>query len=71
MVAKIGRVVVGLTTTDQYRQNTANITDSTQPLDKGEFGPLQVSWRKTWHNFMSKHPGPVMVAQRRIDALES
>lgn len=37
-----------------------NTTHLTQPLDKGVFGPLKMSWRRTCHNFMSKNPGQVV-----------
>ncbi len=34
-----------------------NTTHLTQPLDKGIFGPLKVSWRQVCHEFLLKHPG--------------
>ena len=37
-----------------------NTTHLTQPLDKGNFGPLKVAWNKVCHNFCSIHPGRVI-----------
>ena len=34
-----------------------NTTHLTQPLDKGIFGPLKVSWRQVCHQFLVKNPG--------------
>ena len=34
-----------------------NTTHLTQPLDKGIFGPLKVSWRQVCHQYLVKHPG--------------
>ena len=37
-----------------------NTTHLTQPLDKGMFRPLKVSWSKVCHSFLAKHPGRVI-----------
>lgn len=37
-----------------------NTTHLTQPLDKGNFGPLKVAWSKVCHDFCSIHPGRVI-----------
>lgn len=37
-----------------------NTTHLTQPLDKGIFGPLKISWRRICHDFQSRNPGRVI-----------
>ena len=37
-----------------------NTTHLTQPLDKGIFGPLKISWRHICHDFQSRNPGRVI-----------
>ena len=37
-----------------------NTTHLTQPLDKGVFGPLKVSWRKVCHSYLVNNPGKVI-----------
>jgi len=35
-------------------------THATQPLDRGCFSPLKVSWRQVCHEFYTSHPGQVV-----------
>ena len=37
-----------------------NTTHITQPLDKGVFGPLKMSWANECHRYMQQHPGKVV-----------
>jgi hypothetical protein len=37
-----------------------NTTHLVQPLDKGIFGPLKISWRETCHKYLLEHPGRVI-----------
>ena len=37
-----------------------NTTHLSQPLDRGCFGPLKVSWREECHRYMSENPGKVV-----------
>ena len=37
-----------------------NTTHLTQPLDKGCFSPLKMSWRKKCQSFLDRHPGRVV-----------
>ena len=47
-----------------------NTTHLSQPLDKGIFGPLKISWRKVCHNFIVKNPG-TPVTKHNFSALFS
>ncbi len=47
-----------------------NTTHLTQPLDKGIFGPLKVSWRQVCHQFIVNNPG-VRVTKQSFSSLFS
>jgi hypothetical protein len=37
-----------------------NTTHKTQPLDKGCFGPLKISWREECHSYLQKNKGKII-----------